>query len=175
MADKNFGRIIEDRRHQLNLTQEMVAKKVGVKANYIGYLERGCAPQSKSRGTSFRRTQIGFAEPLSAREPTRALVAGKGKAATPAGPSLWQKFLQDETLQQNKDSSQEQEALAQLNQAEKAETMASVLKIVKALRKALPRNSIAPASTNGSTIAGGTHSSFSVRFRPWSSYGRGRR
>src|SRR5215813_2459824 len=41
MADKNFGRIIEDRRHHLNLTQEMVAKKVNVKANYIGYLERG--------------------------------------------------------------------------------------------------------------------------------------
>ena len=41
MADKNFGRIIEDRRHQLNLTQEMIAKRVGVKANYIGYLERG--------------------------------------------------------------------------------------------------------------------------------------
>jgi hypothetical protein len=61
---------------------------------------------------------------------------GKGKAATLAGPSLWQKFLQDETLQQKQGLSiQEQEALAQLNQAEKAETMASVLKIVKALRK----------------------------------------
>jgi len=41
MAEKNFGRVIEERRHELGLTQEMVAKKVGVKANYIGYLERG--------------------------------------------------------------------------------------------------------------------------------------
>lgn len=41
MAEKNFGRAIEERRHDLGLTQEMVAKKVGVKANYIGYLERG--------------------------------------------------------------------------------------------------------------------------------------
>src|SRR5437867_154532 len=41
MAEKSFGRVIEDRRHELGLTQEVVAKKVGVKANYIGYLERG--------------------------------------------------------------------------------------------------------------------------------------
>src|SRR5690349_10294603 len=41
MADKSFGRVVEERRHELGLTQEMVAKKVNVKANYIGYLERG--------------------------------------------------------------------------------------------------------------------------------------
>ena len=41
MADKNFGRVIEDRRRELGLTQEIVAKKVGVRANYVGYLERG--------------------------------------------------------------------------------------------------------------------------------------
>ena len=40
MAEKSFGHVIEDRRRELSLTQEMVAKKVGVKANYIGYLER---------------------------------------------------------------------------------------------------------------------------------------
>ena len=41
MEEKSFGQVIEDRRRKLNLTQGAVAKKVGVRANYIGYLERG--------------------------------------------------------------------------------------------------------------------------------------
>ena len=41
MAEKSFGQVIEDQRLKLSLTQETVARKVGVKANYIGYLERG--------------------------------------------------------------------------------------------------------------------------------------
>lgn len=41
MAERSFGRMIEDRRRELELAQEVLAKKVGVKANYIGYLERG--------------------------------------------------------------------------------------------------------------------------------------
>jgi transcriptional regulator with XRE-family HTH domain len=137
MADKNFGRIIEDRRHQLNLTQEMVAKKVGVKANYIGYLERGMRhPSQKVVERLSGALKLDSQELYLLANPRVRSLWGKGKAATPAGPSLWQKFLQDEALQQKQGLSiQEQEALAQLNQAEKAETMASILKIVKALKK----------------------------------------
>lgn len=37
----NFGDIIYRRRKALNMTQEALADKVGVKSTYIGYLERG--------------------------------------------------------------------------------------------------------------------------------------
>jgi hypothetical protein len=61
---------------------------------------------------------------------------GKGKAAAPAGPSPWQKFLGDASLQQKQGlSKREQEALAQLRQADKAESMTGVLKVISALRK----------------------------------------
>jgi len=36
-----FGLITRERRLELNMTQEQVAEQVGVKPNYIGYLERG--------------------------------------------------------------------------------------------------------------------------------------
>ncbi len=36
-----FAKITKDRRLDLGLTQERVAEQVGVKPNYIGYLERG--------------------------------------------------------------------------------------------------------------------------------------
>lgn len=40
MKRSDLGRIIYERRKQLGLTQEDIAKKIGVKPNYIGYLER---------------------------------------------------------------------------------------------------------------------------------------
>jgi transcriptional regulator with XRE-family HTH domain len=138
MAEKNFGRLIEDRRHELGLTQEMVAKKVGVKANYIGYLERGM--RHPSQKVVERLSGALKLDPqdlyLLANPRVRSLLGKGGKAAAPTGSSLWQKFLQDSVLQQKQGlSSNEQEALTHLGQADKIESMAGVLKIVKALRK----------------------------------------
>src|SRR5262245_55412148 len=137
MADKNFGRIIEDRRHQLNLTQEMVAKKVGVKANYIGYLERGMRhPSQKVVERLSGALKLDPQELYLLANPRVRSLLGKEKAAAPGGPSQWQKFLRDPSLQQKQGlSKREQEALAQLRQAEKAGSMASVLKVLAALRK----------------------------------------
>jgi transcriptional regulator with XRE-family HTH domain len=36
----SLGTVLRRRRRQLELTQQLVARKVGVRANYIGYLER---------------------------------------------------------------------------------------------------------------------------------------
>ncbi len=138
MADKTFGRLIEDQRHKLHLTQEMVAKKVGVKANYIGYLERGMRhPSPKVVERLSGVLKIDPQELYLLANPRVRLLLGKNRApAVLVEASLWQKFLRDKALQQKQGlSSQEQEALTQLSQAEKAETMASVAKVVKALRK----------------------------------------
>lgn len=40
MASTNLGAVLRRRRRQLELTQQQVARRVGVRANYIGYLER---------------------------------------------------------------------------------------------------------------------------------------
>lgn len=137
MAEKNFGRVIEDRRHTLGMTQEMVAKKVGVKANYIGYLERGMRHPSQKvverlSGALKLDPQALY---LLANPRVRALL-NKGKPATLAASSMWQQFLQDATLQQQQGlSSKEQDALVQLGQAGKASSPTGVMKVIKALRR----------------------------------------
>lgn len=137
MAEKNFGRVIEDRRHELALTQEMVAKKVGVKANYIGYLERGMRhPSQKVVERLSNALKLDPQELYLLANPRVRSLLGKGKMPSPSSLSLWQKFLRDTTLQQKQGlSKREQEALSQLRQAEKTETITGVLKIVSALRK----------------------------------------
>jgi transcriptional regulator with XRE-family HTH domain len=137
MAERSFGRAIEDRRRELGLTQEMVAKKVGVKANYIGYLERGM--RHPSQKVVERLSSALKLDPqelyLSANPRVRALLAKTAKAA-PSGQSLWQKFLRDPSTQQSQGlTKREQEALSQIAQAEKATSMAGVLKVVNALRR----------------------------------------
>jgi transcriptional regulator with XRE-family HTH domain len=137
MAEKSFGRVIEDRRHELNLTQEMVAKKVGVKANYIGYLERGMRhPSQKVVERLSSALKLDPQELYLLANPRVRSLLGKAKAAPSGGTSLWQQFLRDSTLQQKHGlTSREQEALAQLGQAEKAESMAGILKAIRALRR----------------------------------------
>jgi len=136
MAEKSFGRVIEDRRHELGLTQEVVAKKVGVKANYIGYLERGMRhPSQKVVERLSGALKLDPQELYLLANPRVRSLLGK-KAAPSGGQSLWQQFLRDPSLQQRQGLTvREQEALSQLGQAEKAESMAGILKAVRALRR----------------------------------------
>ncbi len=137
MAEKSFGRVIEDRRHQLNLTQEMVAKKVGVKANYIGYLERGMRhPSQKVVEKLSHALKLDPRELYLLANPRVRSLLGKGRTLQTGGTSLWQQFLRDPALQQKQGlTSREQEALAQLAQADKADSMSGVLKVIRALRR----------------------------------------
>ena len=136
MADKSFGRIIEERRHTLGLTQEMVAKKVNVKANYIGYLERGMRHPSqkvveKLSGALKLDSQELY---LLANPKVRTLL---GKPKTSAGPSALQQLLRDSAqLRQQGISGAERDALAQLD---RADSVTSVVRAVKALRGAVGR------------------------------------
>jgi transcriptional regulator with XRE-family HTH domain len=136
MAEKSFGRIIEERRHSLGLTQEMVAKKVNVKANYIGYLERGMRhPSQKVVEKLSGALKLDSQELYLLANPKVRTLLGKPKAA--AGASGLQQLLRDATqLRQLGISATEREALAQLD---RAESVASAAKAVKALRSALEK------------------------------------
>src|SRR4030095_11030109 len=98
MADKSFGRVIEERRHELGLTQEMVAKKVNVKANYIGYLERGMRhPSQKVVEKLSGALKLDSQELYLLANPKVRTLLGKTKAAS-SGSAL-QQFLRDSSLQ----------------------------------------------------------------------------
>lgn len=132
MADKSFGRIIEERRHELGLTQEMVAKKVNVKANYIGYLERGMRHPSqkvveKLSGALKLDSQELY---LMANPKVRNLLGGTKSGST----SGLQQLLKDAGAQKQAGiSGAERNALVQLDRANSA---ASAAKALQALRAA---------------------------------------
>lgn len=136
MAEKSFGRVVEDRRRELSQTQEMVAKKVGVKANYIGYLERGMRhPSQKVVEKLSLALKLDSQDLYLLANPRVRTLLGKAKPATP-GISAWQKFLRDAAQQKKQGLSKaEQDALAQLVSAEKAASVTGIMKAVKALRK----------------------------------------
>ncbi len=136
MAEKSFGRIIEERRHSLGLTQEMVAKKVNVKANYIGYLERGMRhPSQKVVEKLSGALKLDSQELYLLANPKVRTLLGKPKAA--AGASGLQQLLRDAAqLRQLGISATEREALAQLD---RADSVAGAVKAVKALRSALEK------------------------------------
>jgi len=134
MADKSFGRIIEERRHSLGLTQEMVAKKVNVKANYIGYLERGMRhPSQKVVEKLSGALKLDSQELYLLANPKVRTLLGKPKAA--AGSSALQQLLRDAAqLRQLSLTNAERAALTQLDRANSAASAASA---IKALRSAL--------------------------------------
>lgn len=132
MADKSFGRIIEERRHSLGLTQEMVAKKVNVKANYIGYLERGMRhPSQKVVEKLSGALKLDSQELYLLANPKVRTLLGKPKAAAASASGLQQLLRDTSQIRQLSMSNAEREALAQL---ERADSVANAVKAVKALR-----------------------------------------
>ena len=136
MADKNFGRVIEDRRRELGLTQETVAKKVGVRANYVGYLERGMRhPSQRVVEKLSNALKLDSQDLYLLANPRVRTLLGREKPAAPS-VSPWQKFIRNASLQQkNGLGKAEREALAQIVKAERSTSMSGVIKAVRALRK----------------------------------------
>jgi len=133
MADKSFGRIVEERRHELGLTQEMVAKKVNVKANYIGYLERGMRhPSQKVVEKLSTALKLDPQDLYLLANPKVRNLLGSAKGGSTSG---LQQLLKDTAAQKQAGiSNSERNALAQLDRANSA---ASAAKAVQALRSAL--------------------------------------
>lgn len=136
MAEKSFGRVIKDRRRELSLTQETVAKKVGVKANYIGYLERDMRhPSQKVVEKLSTALKLNAQDLYLLANPKVRLLLGKAKPAVPT-MSMWQQFIRDAAQQKQQGLSKaEQKALAQLAAAEKAASLTGMMKAVRALRR----------------------------------------
>jgi len=92
-----FGQVIQERRGQLNLTQEEVARRIKVSAPYIGHLEAGLRYPSEKMVTKLanvlgldRREAFLLANPS-----VKALLSQP--ARVPAA-SAWDQFRKDEPL-----------------------------------------------------------------------------
>jgi transcriptional regulator with XRE-family HTH domain len=135
MADKSFGRIVEERRHELGLTQEMVAKKVNVKANYIGYLERGMRhPSQKVVEKLSTALKLDPQDLYLLANPKVRNLLGSSKGGGSSASGL-QQLLKDAAAQKQANlSNAERDALSQLSRASSA---ASAAKAFQALRSAL--------------------------------------
>jgi len=43
MSDETFGKVLKQARQSLGLSQQMLARKLGVRASHVGYLNRAAA------------------------------------------------------------------------------------------------------------------------------------
>lgn len=102
MGLAEFSQIILHRRKDMKLTQDQVARKVGVHANYIGYLERGLRrPGDKTLIALCAALELDKATLFATLNPLfRDIVKTSGELADEelSTPASLQALLQDEAL-----------------------------------------------------------------------------
>ena len=110
--DRNFGQVIRDRRRQLDLTQQEVARRIKTSTPYVGHLEsskRHPSDKVLSRMAEVlgldRRDLFFLANPRAV-ELLRTKEDGSGKSA-------WEKFRKDERISRTHNvTSEEMEMLS---------------------------------------------------------------
>ena len=137
MARRSFGEAVYERRRQLGMTQEEVAKRVKVKANYIGYLERGLRhPSNKVLAKladilDLNKEEVYFlANPLVRGFLEKPLVAPQ--------VSAWQTFAKDKGLRQRYHiTPQEMKVLSQVSTLGRVRSARDMLFVLQAIRQAV--------------------------------------
>ncbi len=137
MARRSFGEAVYERRRQLGMTQEEVAKRVKVKANYIGYLERGLRhPSNKVLAKladilDLNKEEVYFlANPLVRGFLEKPLVAPQ--------VSAWQTFAKDKGLRRRYHiTPQEMKVLSQVSTLGRVHSARDMLFVLQAIRQAV--------------------------------------
>jgi len=97
VVSKGFGHLIRNRRRQLDMTQEQLARRVGISVPYIGLLEAGRRHPSE-------RVVIKLANMLGLDARELFVLANPGTRVLAsqepnfAGPSAWESFVEDKEL-----------------------------------------------------------------------------
>src|SRR5215470_12668183 len=98
IKERTFGQVIRDRRRQLDLTQEEVARRINTSTPYIGHLESAKRHPSEKVVTKLadvlgldRRETFFLANPGA-----KALLSQQSQSNTAA--SAWDEFRKDERL-----------------------------------------------------------------------------
>jgi transcriptional regulator with XRE-family HTH domain len=137
---RSFGQVIRDRRRQLDLTQEEVARRINTSTPYIGHLESGKRHPSEKVVTKLadvlgldRRETFFLANPGA-----KALLSQQAQANNTA--SAWDEFRKDERLRRiHNISSEEMEMLSHVALMGDVRSSRDFVYILNTIRQALGR------------------------------------
>jgi len=137
MTPTTFGSVIRRRRRQLELTQQEVARRIGVRPNYIGYLERDVRRPSTAvliklaKVLDLDRTELFFLAHPQVREFVRP-------HARPQEASAWEEFRRNKRLQARyRVTPQELKVLEQISRLGPVGSPRDYLFVLQAIRLAL--------------------------------------
>ncbi len=140
LKTRNFGQVIRDRRRQLDLTQEEVARRINTSTPYIGHLESGKRHPSEKVVTKLadvlgldRRETFFLANPGA-----KALLAQQAPASSTA--SAWDEFRKDERLRRiHNITTEEMEMLSHVALMGDVRSSRDFVYILNTIRQALSR------------------------------------
>ena len=139
LRTRNFGQVIRERRRQLDLTQEEVARRIITSTPYIGHLESGKRHPSEKVVTKLadvlgldRRELFFLANPGA-----KALLA---QQTQPSASSAWDEFRKDERLRRiHNISGEEMEMLSHVALMGDVRSWRDFVYILNTIRQALGR------------------------------------
>lgn len=137
MPGNSLGSILRRRRRQLDITQQDIAQRVGVRANYVGYLERDLRRPSTdvlmklAKVLDLDKEELFFL----ANPQMRTLI---GREGARRGSNAWDLFRSDKRLHTRHSITREEiKALGAIAQLGQAATPRDYLFILQAIRQAL--------------------------------------
>ena len=136
---RSFGQVVRDRRRQLDLTQEEVARRISTSTPYIGHLESGKRHPSEKVVTKLadvlgleRREMFFLANPGA-----KALLAQQSPCNS---DSAWEDFRKDDRLRRiHNVSSEEMEMLSHIALMGDVRSTRDFVYILTTIRQALGR------------------------------------
>lgn len=137
--DRAFGQVIRDRRRQLDLTQEEVARRIKTSTPYVGHLESG--KRHPSDRVLSRLAEVLLLDKrelfLLANPQAAALLEAKDQQDS---KSAWSEFRKDERLRRiHSITDQEMEALSRVALMGEVRSKQDFLYILNTIRQALGR------------------------------------
>jgi transcriptional regulator with XRE-family HTH domain len=137
---KTLGHVLKSRRESMELSQRELARRLGVKASHVGYLETGRRRPSLSLLSRLGDVLGLEREPLFllAHPEAKALLRERKEPAAPKRDQAWRAFSRDKhLLHRNKVSSRELRVLSQVNTLGKISSPRHYLFILNAIRQAV--------------------------------------
>ena len=139
IVSPTFGQVIRERRRQLDLTQEEVARRIKTSLPYIGHLES--AKRHPSEKVLVRLAEVLGLDPrdlfLLANPETKALISSQPRSE---GTSAWESFAKDESLLKlHNITNEEMQTLSQVAMMGEIRSSRDFLFILNTIRQALGR------------------------------------
>lgn len=141
MKKETLGQVLKQRRAAYALTQRELARKLGVKASHVAYLENGRRRPSLSLLSRLADTlELDKQRLFLLAHPEAHWIVGKERAAAPAerNGNAWRSFVRDRgTLARHKVTDRELKVLQKVNMLGRISAPNQFLFILNAIRQAV--------------------------------------